>query len=66
MKEKRLPHLVDTQVLDKALGPAYSVVLADLRGEGRHTHVLVSSHECAYASLDDQGGKWSGDTKTSL
>jgi len=58
VKEKRLPQLIASQVIDKSLGPAYSVVLADLRGEGRHTHVLVSSHECAYASLDDQGGEY--------
>lgn len=49
----RLPRVLTSEVLDDTLGPAYSVVLADLRGDGngQPTHVLVSSHECQYEGL---------------
>jgi hypothetical protein len=49
----RLPRVLTSEVLDDTLGPAYSVVLADLRGDGkgRPSHVLVSSHECQYEGL---------------
>jgi hypothetical protein len=47
--------VVSSRVLDDSLGPAYSVVLADLVGRGRPSHVLVSSHECQYEGLDGAG-----------
>ncbi|EWM25070.1 hypothetical protein Naga_100098g15 [Nannochloropsis gaditana] len=61
----RLPRVLTSEVLDDALGPAYSVVLADLRGQGRPSHVLVSSHECQYEGLVEggsvkEGGRGSG------
>lgn len=48
----RLPRVLTSEVLDENLGPAYSVVLADLKGQGKPSHVLVSSHECQYEGFD--------------
>ena len=48
----RMPSVVSSEVLDDTLGPAYSVVLADLEGQGRPSHVLVSSHECQYEGFE--------------
>ncbi len=47
----KLPRVLTSEVLDDTLGPAYSVVLADLKGRGRPSHVLVSSHECQYEGI---------------
>ena len=51
----RRPRVLTSEVLDDALGPAYSVVLADLMGHGKPSHVLVSSHECQYEGLVEEG-----------
>ncbi|GAB5032223.1 afg1-family atpase [Nannochloropsis oceanica] len=56
-KTGRKPRVLTSEVLDHALGPAYSVVLADLKGYGKPSHVLVSSHECQYEGLVEGGRK---------
>jgi len=56
----RRPRVLTSEVLDDALGPAYSVVLADLKGKGKPSHVLVSSHECQYEGLGE-GGREGGE-----
>lgn len=42
---------MSSEIIDDTLGPAYSVVVADLKGQGRPSHVLVSSHECQYEGI---------------
>lgn len=42
---------MSSEIIDDTLGPAYSVVVADLKGQGKPSHVLVSSHECQYEGI---------------
>jgi hypothetical protein len=53
IRQGQAPYVLSSQVLDDSLGPAYSVVLADLKGQGFTSHVLVTSHECQYEGFQN-------------
>lgn len=50
-RTRRRPRVLSSEIIDDTLGPAYSVVVADLKGQGKPSHVLVSSHECQYEGM---------------